>query len=128
VNEEKKNERERKKKVKSARGLVAAEDGDELREDGSDGRGHGKSGDDDQGKDQKDDGEIGEALDDIVRDNSRAVATIRQLRSLFQRGEMQTQPVDIQNIFRDIDRIVGADARERKIDLRVDVAPPLPRR
>jgi signal transduction histidine kinase len=71
-------------------------------------------------------GEIGEALDDIVRDNSRAVATIRQLRSLFQRGEMQTQPVDIQNIFRDIDRIVGADARERKIDLRVDVAPPLP--
>ena len=71
-------------------------------------------------------GEIGEALDDIVRDNSRAVATIRQLRSLFQRGESQTLPVDIQNIFRDIDRIVGADAREKKIDLRVDVAPPLP--
>ena len=71
-------------------------------------------------------GEIGEALDDIVRDNSRAVATIRQLRSLFQRGEAQTLPVDIQNIFRDIDRIVGADAREKKIDLRVDVASPLP--
>ena len=70
--------------------------------------------------------EIGEALDDIVRDNSRAVATIRQLRSLFQRGEAQTLPVDIQNIFRDIDRIVGADAREKKIDLRVDVASPLP--
>jgi signal transduction histidine kinase len=70
--------------------------------------------------------EIGEALDDIVRDNSRAVDTIRQLRALFQRGEVQMLPIDIQTIFHDIDRIVRADAEARKIDLRIDVPPSLP--
>ncbi len=70
--------------------------------------------------------EIGAALDDIVRDNSRAVETIRQLRALFQHGEMQMLRVDIQGIFRDVDRIVRADAQSRQVDLQIDVRPTSP--
>ena len=70
--------------------------------------------------------EIGEALDDIVRDNSRAVETIRQLRALFQRGEVQMLPVDIQSIFRDVERIVRADAEAKEIDLQIDAPASLP--
>jgi signal transduction histidine kinase len=70
--------------------------------------------------------EIGDALDDIARDNSRAVETIRQLRALFQRGEIQMLPLDIQSIFHDIDRIVREDAQSKKIDLQIEVPASLP--
>jgi signal transduction histidine kinase len=65
--------------------------------------------------------EVGEALDDIVRDNSRAVETIRQLRGLFQRGEAQMLPVDIRDVFRDVERIAQPDANSNRVNLEVDM-------
>jgi len=65
--------------------------------------------------------EIGEALDDIVRDNSRAVETIRQLRGLFQRGEAEMLPVEIRDIFRDVRRIAHPDANLNQVNLRVEM-------
>jgi C4-dicarboxylate-specific signal transduction histidine kinase len=66
--------------------------------------------------------EIGEALDDIVRDNSRAVETIRQLRALFQRGQEHLRPIDVSRLFRDVERIARPEANFKGVDLRLDIA------
>jgi hypothetical protein len=66
MNEEKKKEKVCKEKVKSARSLVAAENGDDLRNHGSDDRRHGKSRDDSHRKEYKYDSQVGESLEDVV--------------------------------------------------------------
>ena len=46
--------------------LVAAKNGDELRNHGGDGRRHGEPRDDDQRKEEKDDGKVRQALEKVV--------------------------------------------------------------
>ena len=58
MNQKKENEKVCQEEVQRARGLVAAKDGDHLRDYGGDGGRHGEPGDDDQGKEEKDDGKI----------------------------------------------------------------------
>ncbi|MGO9603174.1 MAG: ATP-binding protein [Candidatus Binataceae bacterium] len=70
--------------------------------------------------------EIGSALDDIIRDDARAVETIRNVRAMFRRGEAKMSSVDIIQLLLDIDRIVRTDARTKNISLLIEVPNSLP--
>src|SRR5260370_19531533 len=71
--------------------------------------------------------EVAVALEDIVRDNTRAANTVRNVRELFQRGgETKMSSVDVKELLLDVNRIVGADARTKNISLLMDVPDSLP--
>ncbi len=62
------------------------------------------------------------ALEDIVRDNTRAADTVRSVRALFQRGETKMSSVDVNDLLLDVNRIVSADARLKNISLLMKVS------
>jgi signal transduction histidine kinase len=70
--------------------------------------------------------EVRAALEDIVRDNSRAVEIVSQVRALFQRGETQKSPLDLKQILLDIESLIRHDAMIRGIALRVEFPDSLP--
>jgi signal transduction histidine kinase len=70
--------------------------------------------------------EVVVALEDIVRDNTRAANTVRNVRELFQRGETKMSSVDVKELLLGVNRIVGADARTKNISLLMEVADSLP--
>ena len=70
--------------------------------------------------------EVRAAVDEIISDNSRAVEAIRNVRTLFQTGDNEMTSVDLSSVLPDIERIVGADARRRKISLRLKLPATLP--
>jgi len=59
--------------------------------------------------------EINEALEDIIRDDGRAVDIVKNVRAMFMRGEVKMSTVDVQELLLDVARIVGADARTKRI-------------
>ena len=67
MDEKKEHEKVAEEKMQRARGLMSTKNGDELGKHGSDRWRHGKAGDDDQRKEEKDHGEVREALQDVVR-------------------------------------------------------------
>jgi signal transduction histidine kinase len=66
------------------------------------------------------------ALEDIVRDDTRAADTIRSVRALFQRGETNMLSVDVRELLLDVNRIVGTDARMKNISLSMRLPDSLP--
>ena len=70
--------------------------------------------------------EVVVALEDIVRDNTRAVETVRNVRTLFRRGETKMSSVDVKELLLDVHRIVSADARMKNISLRIEASDSLP--
>ena len=77
--------------------------------------------------DQPDLEEIGAALDDIVRDNSRTVEIIAQVRALFQRGETHNALVDLKQVLLDIESLLRHEAMLKGISLRLVIPQSLPR-
>ncbi len=71
--------------------------------------------------------EVDGALDDIIRDDTRAVETVRNVRAMFQRGEAKTASVDIKELLLDVNRIVSAEARMKNISLLMEVPDSLSR-
>jgi len=71
-------------------------------------------------------GEVVVALEDIVRDNTRAADTVRNVRALFQRGETKMSSVDVKELLLDVNRIVRPDARMNNISLLMNVPDSLP--
>jgi C4-dicarboxylate-specific signal transduction histidine kinase len=71
-------------------------------------------------------GEVVLALEDIVRDNSRAADTVRNVRGLFQRGETKMSSVDINELLLDVNHIVSTDARMKNISLSMQMPVSLP--
>lgn len=69
--------------------------------------------------------EVDSALDDIIRDDARAVEIVRNVRAAFRR-DGKTSPVDIRELLLDVNRIVSADARMRDIALSIEVPESLP--
>lgn len=70
--------------------------------------------------------EVDGALDDIIRDDARAVEIVRDVRTMFQRGEAKRSSVDIKELLLDVNRIVSADARLKNISLLMEVSDSLP--
>ncbi len=70
--------------------------------------------------------EVDSALDDIIRDDARAVEIVRNVRATFRRGEAKTSPVDVRELLLDVNRIVSADARMKDISLSIEVPDSLP--
>jgi signal transduction histidine kinase len=70
--------------------------------------------------------EVTVALEDIVRDTTRAADTVSNVRALFQRGESQMFSVDVKELLLDVNRIVRADARTKHITLSMRLPDSLP--
>jgi two-component system sensor kinase FixL len=66
------------------------------------------------------------ALEDIVRDDTRAADTVRSVRALFQRRETKISSFDVKELLLDVNRIVRADARMKNISLSVEVPNAVP--
>ena len=70
--------------------------------------------------------ELRECLDDIVSDARRAGEVIRRMRGVLRREDFRPAPVDLAAVVRDAVRLVEADARDRDVELAVDVDAALP--
>jgi PAS domain S-box-containing protein len=70
--------------------------------------------------------EVKAAIEDVIQDNARAAETIRNVRALFQRDEVQMSPVDLRQILYDVERIARADAASKNVTLRLDLPTMLP--
>jgi signal transduction histidine kinase len=70
--------------------------------------------------------EIDSAMDDIIRDDARAVDIVRNVRAMFKRGETKSASVDVKELLLDVNRIVSGDARIKKIALSMEVPDSLP--
>src|SRR5277367_4653198 len=70
--------------------------------------------------------EVDGALDDIIRDDARAVEIVRDVRAMFQRGQAKTSSVDIKQLLLDVNRIVSADARMKNISMLIEMPDSLP--
>lgn len=71
--------------------------------------------------------EIDGALDDIIRDDARAVDIIRNVRALFKRGEAEMLPLELGEILQDVARIVNSDARMKRISWSMEIGDSLPK-
>ena len=70
--------------------------------------------------------EVKAAIEDIIRDNSRAVDTVQNVRAIFQRDAVDMTLVDLEGILHDVNRIVRADAELQGITIHLDVPASLP--
>ena len=70
--------------------------------------------------------EIREILTDIVADDQRAGDVIRRLRALFERGEANQETLDLNELIREILRLLHSDLVSRNISIATDLEPGLP--
>jgi len=70
--------------------------------------------------------EIGEILADIVVDDQRAAEVIRHLRGLLKRGELELEPLDINELIRGVERIIRSDVILNKVSVTLELATNLP--
>jgi PAS domain S-box-containing protein len=66
------------------------------------------------------------AIDDVIQDSARAAETIRNVRALFQRDEVEMLAVDLGQILYDVERILRVDAASTGVTLQLDVPTGLP--
>ncbi|HET8539614.1 MAG TPA: ABC transporter substrate binding protein [Anaeromyxobacter sp.] len=74
----------------------------------------------------RDDAEVRSCLEDIVRDVTRADDVIRRIRGVLRRESWTPVPLDVAAVIRDALRLVGAEVRDRGVDVQLEVAPALP--
>jgi signal transduction histidine kinase len=70
--------------------------------------------------------ETKEALHDIIRDNSRAVDIIRNVRAFLQRTEADKSPLNIRELLIEVEKILRHEAAVKRIALHVQAAQGLP--
>jgi C4-dicarboxylate-specific signal transduction histidine kinase len=66
------------------------------------------------------------ALEDVIRNNSRAADIVQNFRTTFQGRAAQTASVDLEEILHDVERIVRQDATHKEIAVRFDLPVSLP--
>lgn len=77
-------------------------------------------------KPEPDLGEVREILADIRKDDRRAGNVIDHLRALFRRGDLDKQPLQIENVVRDVLALVRGDAEAKRVPLDFVASAPLP--
>jgi PAS domain S-box-containing protein len=65
-------------------------------------------------------------LADIHEDILRVDETIRGLRALSQRREMEMQPLDLNRLVEDVVQLASGDASRRRVQVQMELAPDLP--
>jgi two-component system, LuxR family, sensor kinase FixL len=70
--------------------------------------------------------ELGEILQDIIGDGLRVRDLISRLRPMFKRGDLQRQPLNINDVIRDACRLVRIDMASRNVSLRLGLGERLP--
>jgi two-component system sensor kinase FixL len=70
--------------------------------------------------------ELAEILKDIITADQRAGAVIQRLRALFKKGEAQLQPLDPNELVREVLSIAQGDLITRSIEVQTDLAARLP--
>jgi len=66
--------------------------------------------------------EIRTILSDIHREDLRASQVIQHIRSLMQHRPAQMEPLDLNTVVRDVLQFVGPDARERRVEIDLDLS------
>jgi len=79
------------------------------------------------GKGAVDKVELGEILSDIIAADQRAGEVIHRLRALFKKGEATLQPLDANELVREVLGIAHGDLMTRAIEVLPELAPALPR-
>lgn len=64
--------------------------------------------------------EVRTATKEIIQDNLPATETIKGLRAFFRKGKVESLPLDVTDVVREIVRIVRSDAAFRNISLRLE--------
>ena len=70
--------------------------------------------------------EVRDILADIVAEDKRAGEVIRRLRLLLKKGEVQHQPFDINEVVREVLKLVRSDLVNQGVAVHADLAPALP--
>jgi signal transduction histidine kinase/integral membrane sensor domain MASE1 len=70
--------------------------------------------------------EVREILGDIVADDRRAGEIIQRLRQLFRRGALQWQPIEINELVRDVAKLAHGELTSADVDLHTELADDLP--
>ena len=67
-------------------------------------------------------GEMADIINDIRKDDIRASEVIRRMRGLLQKHELESHPVNLNEVAQETVAIVGPDARSRDVQLEMDLA------
>jgi signal transduction histidine kinase len=70
--------------------------------------------------------EVKAAIEDILRDNSRAVDTVQNIRAIFQRDAAEMSSVNLWEMLYDVGRIVRTEAALKGITVHLDLPASLP--
>jgi C4-dicarboxylate-specific signal transduction histidine kinase len=70
--------------------------------------------------------EVQAALDEIIRDDRRAVETVANVRALFKPGETKRSSVDLKQTMLDVEKVLRADAMTKEISLKLELPNHLP--
>lgn len=70
--------------------------------------------------------EMNEILSDIMAEDKRAGEVIHRLRSLLRKGEVQTQPLQVNDVVNEVVKLMRADLINHEVTAQVDLAPDLP--
>ncbi len=68
-------------------------------------------------------GELRQILDDIRRDDIRASEVIRRLRTLLEKHEVESTPVDLNEVLADTAAVLHSEAKRRRVELSVHQSP-----
>jgi two-component system sensor kinase FixL len=71
--------------------------------------------------------EVRETMDDIITEDVRASEVIRRMRGLLKKGELRSDPVDFNEVVREVTRLIANDALLRGASVELDLSPALPR-
>jgi signal transduction histidine kinase len=71
--------------------------------------------------------EVREAVADIVAEDVRASEVIRRMRELLKKGELRSDAVDLNEVVREVTRLIANDALLRGTAIECDLSPALPK-
>jgi PAS domain S-box-containing protein len=71
--------------------------------------------------------EVREILADIVEQDNRAGEVIRRLRLLLKKGEVQVQPLDVNDAVREVLKLIRGDLANQGVTAHTELGPELPR-